>query len=71
MGVWEAMCIISLIAGVVLLAMVLSDAIPKPQPKPQDPEAILAERFARGEIDEAEYSRRLSTLTFGPPLEIH
>lgn len=28
----------------------------------QSPEAILAERFARGEIDEDEYHNRLSTL---------
>ncbi|HZC99653.1 MAG TPA: SHOCT domain-containing protein [Actinomycetes bacterium] len=27
-----------------------------------DPERILAERFARGEIDEEEYHRRLQTL---------
>lgn len=35
-----------------------------------DPEQLLAARFARGEIDEAEYSRRLSVLRLGPPLEI-
>ena len=29
---------------------------------PQSPEAILAERFARGEIDESEYHTRLATL---------
>lgn len=35
-----------------------------------DPEQLLAARFARGEIDEGEYSRRLSVLRLGPPLEI-
>ena len=35
-----------------------------------DPEQVLAARFARGEIDEGEYSRRLSVLRLGPPLEI-
>lgn len=30
--------------------------------EPGDPERILAERFARGEIDEAEYRDRLATL---------
>ena len=33
-----------------------------------DPKVILAERYARGEIDDGEYTRRLSMLTFGPPL---
>jgi uncharacterized membrane protein len=35
-----------------------------------DPEKLLATRFAKGEIDEREYSRRLSILRLGPPLEI-
>jgi putative membrane protein len=35
-----------------------------------DPEDILANRFARGDIDEDEYARRLSILRYGPPLEI-
>ena len=35
-----------------------------------NPEQVLAARFARGEIDEMEYSRRLSVLRLGPPLEI-
>ena len=34
---------------------------PAPQP-PQAPERLLAERFARGEIDEDEYRRRLAAL---------
>ncbi len=35
-----------------------------------DPEKVLTARFARGEIDEAEYARRLSVLRLGPPLEL-
>ena len=35
-----------------------------------DPEQLLAARFAKGEIDELEYSRRLSVLRLGPPLQI-
>jgi uncharacterized membrane protein len=35
-----------------------------------DPEQMLAERFARGEIEEAEYARRLSTLRMGPAAEL-
>lgn len=31
-------------------------------PSPQVPERLLAERFARGEIDEDEYQRRLAAL---------
>ncbi|MFF5156002.1 SHOCT domain-containing protein [Streptomyces sp. NPDC000348] len=31
------------------------------------PQQILGERFARGEIDEEEYRRRLDTLHAGPP----
>lgn len=34
-------------------------------PQSPTPEQILAERFARGEIDEDEYQRRLSTLRAG------
>jgi putative membrane protein len=30
------------------------------------PEQLLAERFARGEIDEEEYHQRLTTLRHGP-----
>jgi uncharacterized membrane protein len=35
-----------------------------------DPEELLKARFARGEIDEAEYARRLSIIRYGPPLEL-
>lgn len=38
--------------------------------RPVDPKQILAERYAKGEIDDGEYQRRLSVLTYGPPLEI-
>lgn len=34
---------------------------------PSSPEAILAQRFARGEIDTDEYHARLATLRGGPP----
>ncbi|WP_155059322.1 SHOCT domain-containing protein [Streptomyces blattellae] len=35
-------------------------------PAAPTPQHILGERFARGEIDEEEYRRRLSTLDSGP-----
>lgn len=34
-----------------------------------DPESLLAQRFAKGEISEAEYERALSVLRLGPRLE--
>ncbi|MFH8475446.1 SHOCT domain-containing protein [Streptomyces sp. NPDC018000] len=36
-------------------------------PPPGGPEQILAERYARGEIDEEEYQRRLATLRGSRP----
>lgn len=33
-----------------------------PAPGPESPERLLAERFARGDIDEDEYRRRLAVL---------
>jgi uncharacterized membrane protein len=38
--------------------------------KDVDPEELLKTRFARGEIDEAEYARRLAIIRYGPPLEL-
>ncbi|MFF4604801.1 SHOCT domain-containing protein [Streptomyces sp. NPDC001339] len=38
-----------------------------PGPGRANAEQILAERFARGEIDEEEYHRRLATLRGSPP----
>ncbi|MET8535939.1 SHOCT domain-containing protein [Streptomyces sp. NPDC005065] len=35
------------------------------------PEQLLAERFARGEIDEEEYQRRLTILRASPPSTKH
>jgi putative membrane protein len=49
-----------LVAGVILLARYLARG---PQAvENADPERILAERFARGEIDEEDYRGRLATL---------
>lgn len=53
-----------LIAGVVLLVRQLGghqrSTPPAPQPNPRQ---VLDERFARGEIDEDEYRKRLQVLT--------
>jgi putative membrane protein len=48
-----------LIWGVVALAR---GAGTRRQPDVPDPERVLADRFARGEIDEAEYRHRLEVL---------
>jgi len=67
---------ISLLAITVMICMtvVAKGLIARWEPRPRapeiDPAAILAERFARGEIDEAEYSHRLSVIRLGPPLEL-
>jgi uncharacterized membrane protein len=53
---------IGLIYGLGLVANALN--------KPRDPEQLLREQFAKGEIDEGEYAKRLSILKFGPPLEL-
>ncbi|MFJ1700930.1 SHOCT domain-containing protein [Streptomyces sp. NPDC088252] len=76
-GGWLLMTVIMivfwslLIAGVVALTHYLTDARRSHQPGPPTGEAawgsrraedLLAERFARGEIDEDEYERRLTVL---------
>lgn len=53
-----------LILGGVLLVRALNRPIDGPSPAARpSPDQLLAERFARGEIDEEEYRRRLATLT--------
>lgn len=37
---------------------------------PADAKAILDARFASGDIDEPEYTRRMHLLVYGPPLEL-
>lgn len=36
----------------------------------QDPKRVLEARFAAGEIDETEFTRRMNALLYGPPLEL-
>lgn len=40
--------------------------LPPPPPYSESPEQLLAARFARGEIDEAEYQQRLAVLRSTP-----
>jgi len=52
--------------GIVLLIVLIwalaRGAAPPSRPDGESPEAILERRYARGEIDEEEYHRRLSDL---------
>jgi len=41
--------------------------IPAPPPYTESPEQVLAARFARGEINEAEYQQRLAVLRGATP----
>jgi putative membrane protein len=59
----------------ITLAVVLVRGLNRPAgqadgPRPS-PERLLAERFARGEIDEEEYQRRLTALRSSGPLTKH
>jgi putative membrane protein len=53
------------ILAVVVAAVRLPRRDPRPGPR-QDPRELVAERFARGEIDEAEYRRRIDVLAGSP-----
>ncbi|WP_307586990.1 SHOCT domain-containing protein [Nocardia arizonensis] len=55
------------IAGIVLLVRYANGAPPSTTVTPHrpDPQRILAERYARGEIDDEEYLRRTTTLATG------
>jgi putative membrane protein len=62
-GGWIAGAVMMLIFWAGLAAVILL-ALRRPGggSTPHDPERILAERFARGEIDEEEYQHRLRVL---------
>lgn len=58
------------VATVLIIGLIGRSAVPRNR-RPADPEKVLAERFARGEIDEIEYAKRLSVLRVGPPLHAY
>lgn len=53
---------LGLIASAIVFTVRQTSSRPQVTPPHDDPRQILAERFARGEIDEEEYQRRLNTL---------
>lgn len=66
-GGWALMVLVVVVVAVALIMGVLAllgrrDAPPGAPAAGSTPERVLAERFARGEIEEAEYAGRLSTL---------
>ena len=69
----EFAIVMAVIAAFVIVLVGGLEAIERSKRKAElevDPERVLAARFASGEIDEAEYGRRLSILRLGPPLEL-
>ena len=64
------MAVIAVFIIVVVGGLEAIEAAKKRRELQVDPQQVLAARFARGEIDEAEYSRRMSILRLGPPLEL-
>jgi putative membrane protein len=64
-GSWGILWMVASWAAIVVLVWVIARAI-RPEARGaqrlRDPKGILQERFARGEIDEAEYRSRLNVL---------
>lgn len=71
-GGWIMMSLMMVVfwGGLIALAVLLVNALRSDQPRStparrSDAEALLAERFARGEIDEEEFTRRREVLHSG------
>lgn len=67
MGWWMGVGWLAIVAVIVLFALIVTGPSTSPgsrgrEPEPTRGEAILRERFARGEIDEDEYRARLDVL---------
>ena len=61
----STLLIVGLIVGGIVFAFHQTGTRPQLMPPAVDPRQILAERYARGEIDDEEYRRRLATLQGG------
>lgn len=62
---FSTLTIVGLVVGGIVFAVRQTGNRTQSTPQHADPRGILAERFARGEIDEEEYQRRLGTLRNG------
>ena len=74
MGIGMVLFWALIIVGIIALVRVVRQpwasppASVPPEPSVSSPEQVLAARFARGEIDEAEYQQRLAVLrSHAPP----
>lgn len=73
-GQWAAMMLMMLLVVAVAVALFVwlvretgsADPGWAPRREPRSPEQILAERFARGEIDESEFARGMDVLADQP-----
>ena len=68
-AVW--ICLFCCVTAIVMFLIEAQTGRARQRRHPVDPEQVLAERFARGEIDETEYAQRLSVLRIGPPLHAY
>jgi putative membrane protein len=64
---FSTLLIVGLVVGGIVFAVRQTGTRAQPMPPRADPRHILAERYARGEIDDEEYQRRLGTLRGGQP----
>jgi putative membrane protein len=64
---FSTLLVVGLIIGGIMFAVRQAGGRPPAMPPQADPRQILAERYARGEIGDDEYGRRLGTLRGGQP----
>lgn len=62
MGVGSVLLWVALVLGAIALARHLRSSGPRAGDGRVDPEQLLAARYARGDIDDEDYHRRLDTL---------
>jgi putative membrane protein len=68
-AVW--ICLFCCLTAIAFVWIDARSSVRRRAPHPVDPEQVLAERYARGELDEHEYAQRLSVLRVGPPLHAY
>ena len=79
-GIWMALMMVAFVAVIAWVIVSISRRNSRPIPLAEtasaasgrpSPQAILAERLARGEIEPEEYNTRLSVLLAAPPIPPH